>query len=131
MSMAMLHVRMLSGEWVASIPAEELSDVKSLKQRLHRLHGLPTRFRQRLFHEGRLLEDVAQLDSLRDLELLLVSYHPASGASADELVIAARNGFVNEVRVPMSYFTLKPGSSLSLYEVSLYEVWVDVFELPA
>ncbi|CAE7907320.1 Kidins220 [Symbiodinium sp. KB8] len=88
---------MLSGNWVASIPAVELGDVKSLKQRLHRLHGLPSRFRQRLFHEGSLLDDAAQLDSLRDLELLLLSYHPACQTSADELVTAAARGSVNEV----------------------------------
>ena len=99
----MLRVRMLSGNWVASIPAVELGDVKSLKQRLHRLHGLPSRFRQRLFHEGSLLDDAAQLDSLRDLELLLLSYHPACQTSADELVTAAARGSVNEVRVPCSH----------------------------
>ena len=96
----MLHVRMLSGDPVSSIPVAVLSDVKSLKQRLHRLHSIPTRFRQRLFHEGSLLHDAADLGSIRDLQLLLLSYQPASQTQADELVTAAENGFVVEVRVP-------------------------------
>ena len=69
----MLHVRMLSGDPVSSIPAAVLSDVKSLKQRPHRLHSITTRFRQRLFHEGSLLQDAADLGSIRDLQLLLLS----------------------------------------------------------
>lgn len=80
---------------MASIPVEELSDVKSLKQRLHRLHALPAWFRQRLFHEGSLLQDdvqinpIREVNSIRDLELLLLSYQPASQTSADDLVTAA------------------------------------------
>ena len=97
---AMLRVTMLSGEQVASIPVMELSDVRSLKQRLHRLHNFPTRFRQRLLHEGSPLGDDAKLDSIADLELLLLSYHPTSQSQADELVTAAMNGFVDQVRVP-------------------------------
>ena len=58
---------MMSGEEVASIPVVGLSDVKSLKQQLHRLHRLPARFRQRLFHGGSALHDAAKLDSLEDL----------------------------------------------------------------
>ena len=53
----MLHVRMLSGEMVTSILAEEIHDVKSLKLRLNQLHGLPPRFRQRLLLSGVSLED--------------------------------------------------------------------------
>ena len=96
----MLRVTMLSGKQVASIPVMELSDVRSLKQRLHRLHNFPARFRQRLLHEGSPLGDDAKLDSITDLELLLLSYHPTSQSQADELVTAAMNGFVDQVRVP-------------------------------
>ena len=70
----MLRVRTLAGEEVASIPVMELSDVMALKQQLHRLHGLPTRFRQRLFHGSNLLEDAAKLDSPLDLDLVLLPY---------------------------------------------------------
>ena len=43
----MLRVHLLSGEEVASVPAEEVRTVRELKQRLHELHGLPPRFQQR------------------------------------------------------------------------------------
>ena len=42
----MLQIRMLSGEEVASIPVEEVSNVREVKRRLQQLHGLPPRFRQ-------------------------------------------------------------------------------------
>ena len=48
----MLHVRMLSGHEVASIPVEKVSSVRGVKQRLHQLHGLPPRFRQRLLRDS-------------------------------------------------------------------------------
>ena len=96
----MLRVTMLSGEQVVSIPVMELTDVRSLKQQLHRLHNFPTRFRQRLLHDGSPLGDDAKLDSITDLELLLLSYHPTSQSEEDQLVTAAMNGFVDQVRVP-------------------------------
>ena len=104
----MLHVRMLSGDPVASIPLAVLSGVKSLKQRLHRLHSLPPRFRQRLFHEGRLLHAAANLDLFRDLELLLLTHHPASQTQADELVTASEDGLVAEVGDPRPYLKSEP-----------------------
>ena len=44
----MLRVRMVSGQEVASVSAEEVGNVRGLKRRLHQLFGLPPRFRQRL-----------------------------------------------------------------------------------
>ena len=73
---AMLHIRMLSGTRVASIPVEELSDVRSLKQTLNLFHGFPPRFRQRLFLRGDPLADAAKLDSPLDLELVLLESRP-------------------------------------------------------
>ena len=99
----MLRVRTLSGEEVASIPVVELSDVMALKQQLHRQHGLPTRFRQRLFHGGCPLEDAAKLDSPQVLDLVLLPYVEAAQSRADELVTAAQDGFVAEVRSPRQY----------------------------
>ena len=55
----MLRITQLSGEELTSIPIEELSDVKALKQRLHENHGLPPRFRQRLLQGGTTLDDAA------------------------------------------------------------------------
>eukprot|EP00439_Symbiodinium_sp_Y106_P004228 s195_g1.t1 len=93
----MLRVRTLAGEEVASIPVMELSDVMALKQQLHRLHGLPTRFRQRLFHGSNLLEDAAKLDSPLDLDLVLLPYVAAPQSGVDELATAAKNGLAAEV----------------------------------
>ena len=72
---AMLHVRMLSGEEVASIPVDELQDVKALKRRMSQQQGFPVRFRQRLFRCGGpsdALEDATTLDSPMDLVLVLL-----------------------------------------------------------
>jgi len=66
----MLRIRKLSGEEVASLPLAELSDVKALKQRLHQQHGLPPRFRQRLLHESKALDDSVTLDSVFDLQVV-------------------------------------------------------------
>ena len=63
---AMLRITRLSGETLASIPAAEVDDVKALKQRLHQHYDLPPRFRQRLFHEGKSLDDSVSLDSVKE-----------------------------------------------------------------
>ena len=68
----MLQVWLLSGEAVASIPVEEICDVKDLKRRLHRLHGLPPRFRQRLLVDGKDVGDCVTLHSPMDLDLVLL-----------------------------------------------------------
>ena len=106
---AMLHIRMLSGEEVASIPVEELSDVRSLKRQLSQLKGLPPRFRQRLFgcgSRGSPLDDDMKLDSPTDLELVLLTYSVASPAEADELVTAARDGSITEAAPVVKTFVL-------------------------
>ena len=92
LSTAMLRVRMLSGEEVASVPVVEVIDVRSLKQRLTGLHGMPNRFRQRLFSCGNPLDDSATLSSPLDLELVLLTHSDATQTQANELVTAAANG---------------------------------------
>ena len=49
----------------------KVSNVKALKERLHHLHGLPPRFRQRLLHRGSTLDDAYKLDSPLDLNLVV------------------------------------------------------------
>ncbi|CAE7425705.1 ANK3, partial [Symbiodinium microadriaticum] len=71
---------MLSGTRVASIPVEELSDV-----------------RQRLFLRGDPLADAAKLDSPLDLELVLLEYFAAPETNSDELMAAAARGSPSEV----------------------------------
>eukprot|EP00439_Symbiodinium_sp_Y106_P059221 s2440_g8.t1 len=91
---AMLRITLLSGEEVASLPLKELSDVKALKQRLHEQHRLPPRFRQRLLHEGKTLDDAVALDSAMDLQMLIIE---AWEDQRPELCEAARAGLVTEV----------------------------------
>ena len=96
----MLRIRMLSGEEV-SVPVQEVSCVREVKRRLHQLHGLPPRFRQRLILHGTNLDDAYELDSPLELELILQSFS-GSGASqkqADELVAAAGAGLVGKAGV--------------------------------
>eukprot|EP00439_Symbiodinium_sp_Y106_P066735 s1069_g10.t3 len=90
----MLHVRMLSGEEVACVEVEDLSDARALKQRLNQLHDFPSRFRQRLFCGGSPMCDAATLDAHMGLELVLLSY---AEQEADELLTAAANGSKEEV----------------------------------
>ena len=90
----MLRVLQMSGEEVAAAPAEELSDVKALKQRLQQQHGMPPRFRQRLLlHDTQaILDEDAELEGGMTLQLLLLNYHEPSQAEADELTEAAIHG---------------------------------------
>ena len=99
----MLRIRMLSGEEVESIPVGELSDVKELKLHLHRLHGLPTRFRQRLLRGGNPMDDSVMLDSPMDLDLVLLTYSAASQRQACQLVEYAVRGSATEVRSPLEF----------------------------
>ena len=46
--------------------------MREVKQRLHRLHGLPPRFRQRLILQGSTLDDAEVLASSLDLELVVL-----------------------------------------------------------
>ena len=90
----MLRIRMLSGDEVTSIPVEEVGSVRDVKQRLHRLHGFPPRFRQRLILQGSNLDDAEILDSPRDLELLVLPV--VSQTQAGDLADAARDGSVEK-----------------------------------
>ncbi|CAE7614710.1 ANKRD50 [Symbiodinium sp. CCMP2592] len=65
--LAMLGITQLSGVELTSLPPAELSDVKALKRRLHQQHGLPPRFRQRLLHEGKPLDDAAVIVALSEV----------------------------------------------------------------
>ena len=92
----MLHVRLLSGEVVTSIPVEELSDVRDLKRRLNQLHGLPSRFRQRLLLNDGTLEDADKLEAPLDLHLVILPFADVSRSQVNELAIAARQGCTPE-----------------------------------
>ena len=93
----MLCVRMLSGEEVAKVLLDEVSDVRSLKQHLHQLHGLPPRFQQRILVHGQRLDDADRIDSTLELELVLLTYSPASDLNVDDLLSAASCGSMVDV----------------------------------
>ena len=84
---AMLCVRMLSGEELAKVPLDEVSDVRSLKQHLHQLHGLPPRFRQRILLHGQRLDDATRIDSSQELEIVLLTYTAASDQDLENLPV--------------------------------------------
>mmetsp|Transcript_8221 Transcript_8221/g.19668 ORF Transcript_8221/g.19668 Transcript_8221/m.19668 type:complete len:237 (-) Transcript_8221:16-726(-) len=89
----MLRITLLSGKEVTSLPLSEQSDVKALKKRLQEQHGLPPRFRQRLLHEGSVVDDVASFDSLRDLQVLILPFAETSERHRKMLMDAACNGW--------------------------------------
>ncbi|CAE7255996.1 ANKHD1 [Symbiodinium sp. KB8] len=90
-----LHVWMVSGSEVASIPKEELSDVRSLKQRLQGLSGTP-RFRQELCKGGAVLED-SEILQTSDVQLLLLPYAETSQYDEDKLTADAAFGCFAEI----------------------------------
>ena len=94
--LAMLSITLLSGEELTCLPLTELSDVKALKQRLHEQHGLPPRFRQRLFHEGNTLDDAVQLDTAMDVQILIVAFIENWEEEGPELCEAAASDRVDQ-----------------------------------
>ena len=68
-----LRVWLVSGQELAAIPVESLTNVLDLKRHLQGLCGFP-RFRQRLLHEHVTLEDEVLLDSALDLLLVLLPF---------------------------------------------------------
>ena len=92
----MLRVTQLSGEEVTSIPLAELSDVRALKQRLHRQHGLPPRFRQRLLQEGNTVDDAMKLDAPIDLQVVAMAFSDPSDEQKSELCHAIDENSVDK-----------------------------------
>ena len=61
----------MSGQELTIALDEDLvTDVRALKQHLHRGHGLPPRFRQRLLFHGQCLKDNDTLHPGMELELV-------------------------------------------------------------
>ena len=96
----MLRIRMLSGDALTSIPLKEVQDVRCVKLHLHRLHGCPSRFRQRLLLHGERLADAVKLESTMELDLVLLTFGESSQEQAGDLVTAARHGSLAEVGNP-------------------------------
>ena len=94
----MLRVRMVSGQQLTSLSVEEVGNVRELKRRLHRLHGFPPRFQQRLILDGASLDDADELASPMDLDLVVLSFSDDDFQleEDDELLQAAANGSVDQ-----------------------------------
>ena len=83
-----------AGEKLATIPLTNVPDVRTLKRHLQKLHGQP-RFRQRLVHNGSVLQDsdrVHELHTPRDLQMVLLPYAPASPSTRTQFLIACATG---------------------------------------
>ncbi|CAE7218060.1 ANKRD17 [Symbiodinium natans] len=95
----MLHVWWAtSGQPLASVTQEELSDVRTLKQHLRALHGFPICIQQ-LLHDGHCLEDGCKLEAPMDLQLVLLTVSNTQGGQAEaELGLAAIQGHVEVAR---------------------------------
>ncbi|CAE7311642.1 ANK1, partial [Symbiodinium necroappetens] len=85
-----LRVFQTSGEELASICADDVGSVQELKRRLDGLCGVP-RFRQRLLHEGVVLEDAMSLESSMDVQLVLLNFCEATEEQEEELLVAANS----------------------------------------
>ncbi|CAE7776629.1 mask [Symbiodinium sp. CCMP2456] len=92
-----LRVWSASGEELAAVCTEELGDVLALKRQLTRVCQTP-RFRQRLLHDGAVLDDATALPKAAfDLQLVLVPFSRAYRKHRDELIEAAATGQLLEV----------------------------------
>ncbi|CAE7447332.1 unnamed protein product [Symbiodinium natans] len=91
-----LRVFKTSGEELVSTSAEEVGSVRELKLRVRALCGLP-RFRQRLLHEGVVLEDDTRLESRMDIQLVLLNFCEATEEEEDELTAAVKSHDVASV----------------------------------
>ncbi|CAE7828862.1 ANKHD1 [Symbiodinium sp. CCMP2592] len=108
----LLHVWLISGEKVISLPEEELTDVLSLKRHLQTLCGMP-RFRQRLLHEGTPLADDVKLGSfIKDIQLLLLPFAHMSHEQTTELQQSLNDGRMKFVE-DMLLLPADPNSTLN------------------
>ena len=92
----MLHVCQFSGQALAVVPIEDVSDVRTLKQHLQSLCGLP-RFRQRLLCDGTCLDDHVSLPSPMHLQHVALPFSSVSQKEIDELKAAADCGDLAQV----------------------------------
>ena len=104
----MLRIWRVSGEELAAIPAQGLTDVRSLKHHLQALYGFPV-FLQQLLHECHVLGDDAKLDALSELQIVLRHVNScAQRRSVSEMLIEAAG--CN--RVGVARFLLEVGADI-------------------
>ena len=90
----MLRVFLPSGREFNAVPVEDLSDVRTFKEHLHVVSGY-SRFRQRLLHDGAILDDSYALDAPLDLQLVLLPF--SNTARSSVLIEAASRGDALEI----------------------------------
>ncbi|CAE7547529.1 Fem1aa [Symbiodinium natans] len=117
----MIHVRRVSGEKVAEFPADQLSTVLVLKQRLQQICGLP-RFRLRLLRGDAALFDANELAPGMHLTLVVLPLAEVSEARKRELHDAAAMGLEHVVEImlqrPLHPDSARDGSVTPLYAAS-------------
>ena len=86
----MIRVCLVSGD-ALHVAVDEDSDVRSLKRSLQSRCGHP-RFRQRLLHEGRILDDEVTVVDLTDLQLVFLDYIDVTEEQQEALKDAAWEG---------------------------------------
>ena len=118
----MLHVWLASGERLASLPVEEWKDVRTLKKHLQGSCKVP-RFRQRILCDGAALDEDFRFSSPLDLQLVLLSFLPASKIQIDELSAASEDGEASAVerilRRPQDPDLVNLNSMYELYDTPL------------
>ena len=67
----MLRVFKVSGEELTHMWIDELHDVRTLKQPLHKICRVG-RFRQKLVHNGRILGDAEMVTSAMDIQMVVL-----------------------------------------------------------
>ncbi|CAE7547968.1 ANK1 [Symbiodinium pilosum] len=72
----MITVWKLSGCQLASLSSDDINNVRSLKEHLGDLCGKP-RFRQRILHNGEILDDMHELVPPIDVLLVILDYTPS------------------------------------------------------
>ena len=93
----MLRVWMASGEMLAAIPVESLSDVRSLKHHLHQTYAVPL-FRQVVLQDCEIQDDSASLLSPGDVQLVVRNtFSTTPHAEVQDFLRLVRDGRVSEV----------------------------------
>ena len=116
----MVRVLMASGEELASVPNQEVTDVGALKQWLRAHRGLPVCLQQ-LLYDGIKLADETELEEVHEVQLVISSWGPdVQTVSCTEFIDAACAGDCVAIRwflkagVPHDATDRKPVTALHI-----------------
>ena len=105
----MIRALTLGGKVLAAVPTQEITNVRSLKLHVAKLHGVP-RFRQRVFIGNKATEDDAALDAPTDFQLIFLEFATMSPEQAFKLTKASGYGCADEVE-KLLQIPLNPNSA--------------------